>query len=197
MKIFLVFISLFYLFQLNAAEKNFLKCLGKEELEYHQKKISGAYLNLNKHMISEFIQMSSTLDIKDPIQQQICEAKDFSVSLSLLYYILKLQEKAFILKSDKEDITERSKDKKTIQEVIKRSLFALISFIDDLQMHATIPNCYVNSIPELKNLYIKGRYILEDVGAKNLLNEISDIKSVLKQLIDKNLSQKCKRNPKV
>ena len=174
--------------------KPLLKCLGTEEAQYHKLKISGAYLNLNQKIISDFVQMSDTLDINSKFLKEVCQHPEFPPSLSLLNIILKHQEKAFIISAHKKDIALLSKDKKTITEVLRRGFYSFLEFIDDLQTQVSKPNCIVNSIPELKIFYLKTRYTLEDTGYKMALKDIKDIEFMVKKLNSKDLIKACSQS---
>lgn len=195
MKYLLLFICFFSQSSL-AQIKPVLKCLGQEEATYHKNKISGALLNLNKKMISELIQMSRTLELKKKYRSIICHHEIFPPSVALLYVVLHDQEKAFAIKTHPDDVIEISKDEKTIEEVIAKSIDSFFSFIDDLQMQASEPDCVLAKIPALKNIYLKTRYTLEDVGPKAILNEIENLEQIMKSLLKKDLLMNCpKKRP--
>lgn len=187
------FLSFFLLFGALSfsSEKAFLKCLGKEELHYHKNNIGGPDINLNKKIIGEFIQTSETLSLKDKFQKKICNSKKFRPSLMTLYIILKYQDAAFALRAHKQDIAQHSKDIKTRGEVIKNSFFALIDFINDIQARAKKPDCIIRKVPELKNLYIKSKYTLEDIGVRKIINEISDLENIFDQISDPDILKGC------
>lgn len=184
---------MFPIFESFASEKKFLKCLGEEELNYHKKNLGGAYINLNKMMITEFIQMSETLSLKEKFQNKICQNKTFQPSLMTLYIILKYQEAAFSFHASERDVVQNSKDKKTMNEVINRSFFALTNFIDDMQSRAIKPNCIIDQIPELRELYKKARYTLENIGTRRTIAEIKNLKKLIEKLSSKETRQACSR----
>lgn len=188
---FILIVSSFSSTYTYASEKEFLKCLGAEEKFYHTNKKGGAYINLNKAIISAFIQMSDTLDMKKSYQEKICRHKNFPPSLATLYYILQYQEKAFISKAEKLDLVQRSKDDKMKTEVITRTFYALTGFIDDLQTQVTKPNCIVKHIPTIKEFYTNSRYTMEDVGIKRLFKSIKNYEQVLIKLHEKKFLAKC------
>lgn len=191
MKFFLLISIFFSSLSFGATNKSFLKCLGKEEQYYHTKKLSGPYFKLNQKLISEFIQLSDTLTIKSRFQKKICNDKDSLPSMTLLKLILTHQAQIFQSLAHKNDVSQRSMDKRTSKEMSSMAVFALISFINELQAQAKKPNCVIGKIPELKEFYSLTRYTLEDQGVLRLLETLKDLESIFKKLNDKTYLKNC------
>lgn len=192
MKCFLVvLITLFLNSMAYGNNKEFLKCLGEEESYYHKKKLAGAYVQLNKKLISEFIQLSDTLTIKKQYQNEICNNKNILPSLNLLKLILIKKESLFISLATSGDTVQKSMDHRTKNELTIMGAHTLINFINELQGQASKPNCILNKVPELKDFYLKTRYTLEDQGIISLLNGLKNIDLIFHKLNDKNLLNNC------
>lgn len=176
-----------------ASNNKFLKCLGQEELYYHQQgKTPGAVQKLTEKLISEFIQISDTLTIKSRFQSEICNSNSKTPpSLVLLQLILTHKEKIFITKAPKDSVKQRSMDQRMMKEITLNGFNAFKTYINQLQAQAKKPNCIINKIPALKDFYFKTRYTLENQGIRKLILEIKNIDAVFKKLNNKNILDKC------
>ncbi len=174
-----------------SANQEFLKCLGAEELHYHNSKLNGAYQRLNQKIISEFIQLSRTLTIKDKYQKEVCKTPNSLPSLILLKLLLTKRESLFISSANKLDISQTSIDQGAMKEVTKEGFRIFVSFINDLQAMSNTPNCIIKKIPELKEFYFKSRYTMEDTGLRRLVDELGDLGPIFKKLNNKNILKDC------
>jgi hypothetical protein len=173
-----IFLILFLSVHAQAQSKEFLKCLAQEELQFHKQKVGGAYYKLNQKLISELIQMTKTLTLKEKYQEQICNAPKKLVSLTLLKLMMIHKEDLFISYAPKGDLSMRSVDNQTKTEIVHESMKAFIHFINHLQAQTEKPNCLITKNKELYNLYLKARYTLEDQGLRQLINEVKDLEAI-------------------
>ncbi len=191
MKLYLVIFL--YLTSLQSfASQNFLKCLGQEEKIYHKNKKAGALLRINQDLISEMVQLSETLDLKEGFKTEICLAENYPSSIELLRLMLKEQKNLFEIKTASGDVVQRSQDLSAIQELLTKSAYLFIKLINHVQSGFSKANCVIESIPEVAFFYRNARYILEDKGIEELLPKKDKIDIIFKKLFSKELSQKCK-----
>lgn len=188
MKYFL-FVLILSSFQLYAND-TVLKCLGHEEKIYHQKKVAGARYQLNQKLISELVQLSKTIVFQKDTKELICKNRTSS-SIKLLHVLIKDGAKSMYSAAPKLDVVQLSSDKKSIRELLNRSRYTFVRFINDLQTQVRKPNCIVNKIPQLRDFYYKSRYTIEDVGLKKLIKEIKDLDLIFKNFEDPNLLNGC------
>lgn len=188
---YLIVLVLTLLFQSHVFADNILHCLGAEESYYHKNKVSGAYYRLNSELIGKFIQLSKTLKIKRKFIQNICHNNLTTPSMALLQVLLTHHEKAFYSLATKQDIKQRAADMSTIKEITNMAHYAFTHFIDRLSSQVKKSGCIINKIPELKKLYKKSRYTLEDQGLKKLIHEIKDLEGVFKKLNNKIILKGC------
>jgi len=174
-----------------AANKQFLKCLGQEELFYHTKKVAGPYKKLNEKMISELVQISRTLTIKTKYQDEICTNKNYPPSMVLLKLLITKKQKIFLSLTSRLDVKQRSMDKRTMTEIVHNAGQTFVNFVNNLQVISGKPNCIVKNIPDLKLFFVKSRYTLEDEGILKLISEINDIDNLFKKLNQKGILKKC------
>ncbi len=164
--------------------KDVLFCLGQEEKIYHTKKVGGALPKINQNLISEFVQISETLEIKKKYLNLICNGTPYPPSISLLYYMLKYQEEIFHSSAQKGDIVKISLDKSTIEDLITMGSFQFIKLINLIQAQYKKPGCLLEHIPEMKPLYYRAGIIMQFVGIRKLLSEIKNFDHAFDTLLN-------------
>lgn len=194
MKIFtvlLLFFSLNILFSKPAkASHEFLKCLGQEELYIHKNKIGGSYEFINREMINISVQLRDSVRMRSRFEKMLCHKSIKFPSLKLLEFFIE-GHSIFYSSSAKGDIVSRSLDKKSIKELYSNSARLFIRFISVLQSELKVPNCLQKNIPELSDFIIRGRYTLEDIGLKQLINELKNKDIVFSSLLSRKLHKVC------
>ena len=176
----------------NAASQDILKCLGQEEKLYHKKRVGGAMLKINKDLIGEMLQISSTLDIKANFKEEICSTEKYTPSIKLLKLLLREKENLFVFKSPPGDVIQRSQDQSAIDELVTKSAFLLIKLINHIQSEFKQPNCIEKELPSVRFFYKATRYTLEERGIEKILPHPGIIDAIFEKLFSDELRQKCK-----
>ena len=190
MKYFLLILTLITSLNSIASDNYLLFCLGQEEKIIHQKKQSGAYNKLNREMISELLQLPKTVKLNDKYLEVVCDKNNSFKSLSLLKFIL-LRGNTFYSSVDTNSIKEYAIDMRLIKQLKIDSIKLLIIFINAIQAESPKVDCLQKKIPELRVFYQNGRYLLEDVGFKDLIENKHNYELIFKKITAPNLFKDC------
>lgn len=169
--------------------KKFIVCLGQEEAYIHKNKIGGAYSKINQDMISALVQLSDNISMRPKLEEMVCKQK--FPSIEILRLLLTQKKSPLISRANKGNIKARAIDKNAIKELNEKSIHIFIDFVNAIQTQMSSAHCMKKKIPELAKFYSKLRHTLEDVGLKQIFNEIKDINGVFKKLQQLKMNQKC------
>jgi len=176
--------------QIFASENYLMYCIGQEELKIHKAKKTGALSKLNQEIISELLQLSDRIKLKDKYLEKVCDSKNNEKSLSLLNYIL-LDKKSFYTIATEHEIKEQAIDLKHIKELNRTAVSLFINYLNNLQAETNKANCLAKKIPSLRKLLRNGRYILEDLDYENILEHKHDFELIFRKLKSPDLLTNC------
>lgn len=162
-------------------ESNYIKCLAQEEARIHKSKSLNAYAELNKTLLSEVVQLSTTVRMDKGLEKIICSSKNKTPSYDLLGNLL-IGVKVFHSTAHFRDIKQTALDNSTIKELTKQSNYIFIRFITNLQADSSKAYCLKKKFPKLRDFLYKAQYTLENIGITQLKSEISDLKGLFKRL---------------
>lgn len=165
-----LFTLLFFILSVHlpAASRPHLVCLGQEEVNIHKIKDTGPYYRLNQEMISNMLQLSESVQLKNQFLKQVCESK--SPSFELLKLIFTNNKSIF--KSFSTDVQRKSVDNDSIKELKNRSFKVLLNFLTRKQATYTDPNCLKRKVPEVLSFYENATYLLSEIGIENTIKTI-------------------------
>lgn len=169
--------------------KKFLVCLGQEEAYLHKHKLGGAYSKLNQDMISALVQLSNHIFLRPKFEKLAC-AKKFP-SVEILRQLLTERKSPFYSNEKRGSVKALAVDKNSIKELSEKSVYIFIDFLTGIQTQMKSAHCLTKQIPELKDFFYKMQYTLEDVGMKQIFNELKNIDRVFKKLQKLNFNHKC------
>lgn len=169
--------------------KKFIVCLGQEEVYIHKNKIGGAYSKINQDMISALVQLSDNIVMRPKLEDKVCKQK--FPSIETLKLLLTEKQSPFISQAKRGNIKARAIDKNSLKELKEKSIHIFIDFVNAIQTQMNSAHCLKKKIPELANFYKKLRHTLEDVGLKQIFNEIKDIDTVFQKLQKLKMNEKC------
>ena len=179
--VFTLFIA-FIAFTAFAKPKQIMVCLGKEEQYIHKNKIGGAFFKLNQDMISSLVQLPLPVKMIPKIYSQICNDTIKFPSLQILKFMIQGSEDIFFTDAKKEEISQMAISKIAIDEIQEKSIYIFIDFLNALQADAPTPNCILNAIKDLKQIYIDLRYLEEELGTQKIIKSINNKQKIFQEL---------------
>jgi hypothetical protein len=193
----LILLSLIFSTQTWAKPKKMMLCLGKEEKYIHKQKIGGAFYKLNQDMIGALIQLSPNIKMTPKAYKHICAENIKFPSLQLLKLLIKESGHLFYIDSNKDEISQIAIAKSGVKELREKSIHIFINFLNGVQADSPRPNCIVDSIPELKEVYEQLRYLEEEMGTKKIIHGIKNKDGIFAKLAHiPKIIKKCKQTKK-
>lgn len=169
--------------------KKFLICLGQEEAYIHKHKLGGAYSKLNQDIISALVQLSDHIFLKPKFEKKVC-AKKFP-SVEVLRILLTEKDSPFYSNNRRGNVKALAVDKNSIKELSEKSIHIFIDFVNGVQTQMKDPHCLQKQIPQLKTFFHKMQYTLEEVGMKQIFDEIKNIDQVFMKIKKLNFKKRC------
>lgn len=191
--VILAIICSIFLFTEKAWADKVLKCLGREELQLHRKRDIGPRYVLNQVFLNKL--SSNSIAIKKKYADQICNAKSGRPSLIMLKILLLKQRDLFDIKVSKDRIDGLENFKiSQADEFVAQAADVFFEYISGVQSMAPTADCLERTIPKMKGLFKRYRYLEEEVAAVDLLKDKQEILDIFKGLenID-NLFSICER----
>ncbi len=155
-----------------AVELKVLRCLGKEEALFFKQKRKDSLYKLNQELINTLVN-SPNLELNPRYAMTICQNNQ-SVSQQLLFYGLIKRHKLFITPNNIPHQVDYF-----IQE-LANIFFRYISLV---QSEMPTANCLTNTIPELKTLLERYKYLQTDLPADKLLEDKNELKKIFQGLL--------------
>lgn len=167
-----------------------LECLGNEELLLHKAKITGPLYKLNQSLIDE-LTASSDLIIKKEYVQNICDLKEFNVSVNLLKSLLMEGIKLYQF-SGNENIL--ALQKATAKDLLDRIPNIFFQYIAGIQGQTSFPQCLQKKISELEYFTTRFYYLEEEISAVKIFRDKDKLHKVFDGLkrLDK-IEEECKK----
>ncbi len=166
----------------NALASGVLKCLGAEELMLHKQKSTGPVYKLNQEFINEFSSWGR-INIDQKKLLDICESKSFPPSVNLLRHFLLDRKNIFTLeKSNQENKALLALQRSLINSFIAKVPKFLFQYLSNLQSLTNDPKCLSQQVPEIAFYMNKFKYLEEEIGGENLINDKDKIKEIFKKI---------------
>ena len=169
--------------------KKFLVCLGQEEAYIHKHKLGGAYSKLNQDIISALVQLGDHIFLKPIYEKKVCAEKFPSVEI--LKLLLTEKESPFYSNNRRGSVKALAVDKNSIKELSAKSIHIFIDFVNGVQTQMKDAHCLQKQIPELKTFFYKMQHTVEEVGMKQIFDEIKNIDQVFKKIKNLNFKKGC------
>lgn len=186
----LIFAILITLISSHAMANQFLKCLGQEEAYIHRNKVGGTYNKLNQALIEQLLMFQETVHMRAELEKKICSKPEDFPSLEVMKHVF-LGTEIFYTTYKKSSLREYSIDQSAISDFREQSKYIFVNFLTDMLSEVKDPHCLVKKFPELKDFFLKTKYILEDVGIEQLVKEIKDKNKMFNQLKDPSWKKSC------
>lgn len=171
-----------------AKSKEVLKCLGQEELRYHNEKYTGAKYQLNQRLISLFLQVPK-LQPNNSTLMRICYPGAFSSWILLKEMVVSPDEWA------NEELLDEELIKSLHQELNAQALKTFISYISLLQSNAPTPHCIEKKVPGMSEFFVKIKYLQDEIEMRKILPPKRELRSLLDKLDHPlKLYQACQEN---
>ncbi|MBL6988569.1 MAG: hypothetical protein ISR65_02255 [Bacteriovoracaceae bacterium] len=170
-----------------------LRCLGREELTIHQKKMTGPLIYLNRFFINEFSR-TDNVKISSKFLKKICETNsDFSPSVNLLRYLLLYGTKIFTKKS--RGLNHRSLA--SVDDISDQIPFIFFNYLSKLQLLAPTASCLSKNIPEFRYFLERFKYLETDIPPSELIADKKRINKIFESLKKfDSIIEKCKSDRK-
>jgi hypothetical protein len=180
----IIFVAVLWLLprqEICASTKLIVQCLAKEESQLHKQKAQGALYHLNQDFLNE---LASTNDIalKKNYVDEICLSKKLSPSLGLLRLLLIKEGEIYDLSLSEVEVSMRPFKMGYINEFQKQVPRLFVQFISSLQAEMPTAHCLDKTIPELKVMNEKLKYLEEEMSSHDLLKDKKKIEMVFSKL---------------
>ncbi len=185
--IFIIFIYCSNVFTKSESASPILKCLAKEETQFHKNKIINAQYTLNQELIQTILGLPN-LRLKNKYLNTICRNNiSYSVSLKLLKEIISTKNIFIPYFNGKSTID-------SIKQIDKQGPILFINHLNNIQKSAPTHNC-INKIPAVKNFMIQSRYLQKHIQLQSIMPTSSEISIIFAKIqnLDK-LYASCKKN---
>jgi hypothetical protein len=189
---YITFVLTFLIISSNLFAGELIRCLAKEEAEFHKKKdqVSGPFYKLNQELISELIQLPDTVHVQREALSEICNSRPL-IRSALYLKMLNLEKGNLYSNVKKRRSNLYALDKMAMERVIDKSYHLLINFILNVQSLAKDSKCIYKKVPELKSFMNKVRFIQEDVGIKKIFHEIKNKENFYKNIFSPKILKGC------
>ena len=174
----------FWVSQKSFAVSTVLKCLGKEEKAYHQKKLRSPLYFLNQEVISFFVELTES-NYHDPLLNKTCPSPTS-------YYLIKR-----IVLHPSHHLKE-IKDKKLLpipkkfqEEYQKKAIKILLSFLNETQKGEPKINCLKSNSPSYSKLFQNIFYFEENINDFNVLLPKKVLENLFEDITALSISQEC------
>jgi hypothetical protein len=149
-------------------ERELLKCLGREEKEFHLEKKTGPIYELNQRLISEMVQIPGA-ELTEEAYRIVCHQTETSPTLKLLELSIIQGKEIFILKPSVK-VSDNNISQSMIEDYLEASTEIFLHFISQIQTQAPSAQCLKEEIPELESFLRDIKYLQEDVHIKKIFN---------------------------
>ncbi|MBK22733.1 MAG: hypothetical protein CME70_01905 [Halobacteriovorax sp.] len=171
-------------------------CLGREELRLHKSKRTGPVYKLNQIFLNDLVG-AGDITLKKEYYLKVCVSPVFTPSVDLMREVLLDGEKVFILSNRVTNASIRNFQLSTIQEIKRRIPHIFFSYLSDLQSRTATPDCLTKYIPDLRYFQNRFKYLENELGTTQLINEKRRIKNIFNSLKEfQNIRKKCQEDKK-
>ena len=156
-----------------------IKCLGKEELRIHLRKVKGPVYLLNQTLIN-LVAEANDIQLNKNEYAKICQNKKYPPSVALLKAIL-LRGSA-VFKLNKTDFKKYIQQKSVVEKINEKKSQIFFKYLSNIQSEVKDPHCLEREIPELKYFFLKFKYLEVEVSASKILEDKEKIKRIFKKI---------------
>ena len=182
----IIFITFFGLLfgQKSHSVSSILKCLGKEEGQYHKIKSRSPLYFLNQEVISYFVELTES-KFHDPLLEKRCPSPTS-------YYLIKR-----IILHPSDHLKEIQEKKlvslpKTDQEIFqKKAIRILLNFLNETQKKESKVDCLKNNSESYKKLFQNMFYFEENISDLNVLLPKKELNNLFEDISALSLSNEC------
>lgn len=162
-------------FNLFAAPKEYLFCLGQEEKEIFLKRLDSSRRFVNEQIISLSLQLSEGVILNKRYLKRVCESK--KPSFTILKLLLK-NKKVFLNNINKENKNLYALANANIQDIKRKVIYLFMEYLSRIKGLNKDVNCFHRFFPKLKKLLDNAVYTIEETAPKELLKSFGNIDKV-------------------
>lgn len=145
-----------------------VKCLAVQEAQFHRRKATGAFFDLNQRMLAELVQVVG-VEAAPALLSTVCRSRGTG-ALHLLEALLLDPGDWYVLSAQNNPLGT-SLSRELVRELNATAPELLLSFLSQLQMQAPTPDCLERHVPGLAQLYQNVKWLQEEVELGKLTNK--------------------------